>query len=56
MKSLFVRAEGNKHQVRHNIGVWALDTAGLCVGVEGGTAKRGEAGRCPDSAPFYIQD
>lgn len=29
---------GSKHQVRHNIGVWALDTVRLCVSMEGGTA------------------
>ena len=40
VKSLFVRVEGSKHQVRHNTGVWALDTAWLCVGVEGGTVNR----------------
>lgn len=36
VKSLFVRVEGSKHQVRHNTGVWALDTAWLCVGVQRG--------------------
>lgn len=36
--SLFVCVEGSKHQVRHNIGVWALDTVRLCVSMEGGTA------------------
>lgn len=38
MTSLFVSVEGSKHQVRHNIGVWALDTVRLCVSMEGGTA------------------
>lgn len=42
VKPLFVRVEGRKHQVRHNTGVWALDTAWLCVCVRGGTANRGE--------------
>lgn len=56
VKSLFVRVEGSKHQVRHNIGVWALDATWICVGVEGGqgSLRGGGGGGCPDTAPFYI--
>lgn len=54
VKSSFVRVEGSKHQVRHNTGVWALDTAWLCVDVEGGAQLiEGMGGGCPDSAPFF---
>lgn len=56
VKFLFVRVEGSKHQVRHNTDVWALGTAWLCMGVEGGgTANRVRVGGgCSDCAPFNI--
>lgn len=44
MTSLFVRVEGSKHQVRHNIGVWALDTVRLCVSMGAGGTALGTGG------------
>lgn len=47
MKPLFVRVEGRKRQVRHNTGVWAVDTARLYMGLLGDVGNG-----CFEPAPF----